>query len=77
MSIAIDGKNIPEIPPSVKVTRKPRAQRVWVLYTRDPPCIVISQLNILMPVGTATSIVVSIVTNLSVGLMPLVNMWWP
>ena len=30
-----------------------------------------------MPVGTATSIVVSIVTNLSVGSIPDVNMWWP
>ena len=77
MSIAIDGKNIPDIPPNVNVTRKPSAQRVWVLYTSDPPCIVISQLNILIPVGTATNIVVSMVTNLSVGLIPLVNMWCP
>ena len=75
--MAIDGKNIPEIPPSVNVTKNPRDQSVCVRYTREPPCIVANQLNIFMPVGTATAIVVSIITNLSHGAIPLVSIWWP
>ena len=39
--------------------------------------LVFSQLKILMPVGTATSMVVSITTKRSSGDIPLVSMWCP
>ena len=43
----------------------------------DPPCRVQIQLNILAPVGTATSIVVTMNRDLQNGDIPDVNMWWP
>ena len=74
MSRPATGKNIPEIPPIVKVTKKPSDQSVCVLKTNEPPQSVANQLKIFTPVGIATNIVVNIITSLKVGSIPLVSM---
>ena len=77
MSKGIDAKMIPVIPPIVKVITVPEAKIIGVFITTDPPVIVASQLKILIPVGTAASIVVSITINLNKGSAPVVDMWCP
>ena len=70
-------KNIPEIPPSVKVTKNPSDQRVCVFITRLPPHRVASQLNILAPVGIATAMVVTMKAARQKASIPEVSMWCP
>ena len=77
MSSGIEARIIPVIPPIVKVIIVPNAKIMGVLVTIDPPVIVASQLKILIPVGTATSMVVSITTKRNSGSAPVVNMWCP
>ena len=77
MSRPATGKNIPLRPPSVKVIRKPRDHIVWDCSFSEPPCRVQIQLNILAPVGTATSIVVTMNRDLQNGDIPDVSMWCP
>ena len=77
MSIPEFDKIIPVKPPKVNKKMKPLANNIGVFKTIRPPNIVAIQLKILIPVGTATNIVVSIVTNLSEGDIPEVNMWCP
>ena len=77
MSRGIDAKIIPVIPPIVNVIIVPKEKSIGVFRTIDPPVIVASQLKILIPVGTATSIVVSITINRNNGSAPVVNMWCP
>ena len=72
----MDGKNIPEIPPSVKVTKNPSAHKVRAIDKRTSVHS-FQPIEDLVPVGTATNIVVSIVTNLSDGDIPEVNTWCP
>ena len=77
MSSGIEARIIPVIPPIVKVMTVPNAKIMGVLVTIDPPVIVASQLKILIPVGTATSMVVSITMKRNSGSAPVVNMWCP
>ena len=77
MSSPATGKNIPEMPPSVNVTRKPSDQRVWVFMTKEPPHSVASQLKIFAPVGMATSMVVIMNAARQKGSIPEVSMWCP
>ena len=55
---------------------KPRANSIGVEKVIEPFHIVPSQLNILMPVGTAIAMVVIVNTELAIGPRPTVNMWW-
>ena len=61
----------------VKVAIAPSEKSIAALVVIEPPISVASQLKILTPVGTATSIVVSITMKRNSGSVPAVNMWWP
>src|SRR5918999_3029091 len=67
---------MPLIPPSVNIVMKPRANSIGVLRWITPRQSVASQEKILMPVGTAISIVVIIIGTRSQLNMPDTNMWW-
>ncbi len=54
---------------------KPSAHIIGVLKLSDPPHIVAIQLKILMPVGTAMTIVAAVKYIFRLTLMPTVNMW--
>jgi hypothetical protein len=58
------------------IETKPRAKSMGVLKWIRPSQSVASQLNTLIPVGTAISIVVTIIGIRSHGAMPETNMWW-
>src|SRR6266576_6728515 len=76
MSTGITASMIPLIPPSVNIVMKPSAKSIGVLRWITPLQSVASQEKILMPVGTAISIVVIIIGTRSHGNMPETNMWW-
>ena len=54
---------------------KPIAQTIGVLKLTDPPHIVAIQLKILIPVGTAITIVAAVKYIFMSTLMPVVNIW--
>src|SRR5262249_77003 len=56
--------------------RKPTQNSIGVANQIRPPYMVAIQLKILIPVGTATSIVEITKKMLEPGDMPMVNMWW-
>ena len=66
----------PVTPPMTKVGMKPEANKLAVLNVICPPHIVNSQLKILIPVGTAISIVAIENKALAIGPIPVVNIWW-
>src|SRR3954469_11991480 len=76
MSTGITASTTPEIPPSVNIVMKPSANSIGVVRWITPLHSVASQEKILMPVGTAISIVVSIIGTRSHENMPDTNMWW-
>ena len=66
----------PAKPPTMNRATKPTEKSNGVFKSMDPPQSVAIQLNILTPVGTAISIVVTVNTVLGIGPNPTVNMWW-
>jgi len=65
----------PVTPPIVNVGMKPSANKLAVVNLNWPPQMVNTQLNTLMPVGTAISIVATAKIELAIGPMPVVNIW--
>ncbi len=65
----------PVTPPTVNRKMKPIAQTIGLLNSRLPPHIVAIQLKILMPVGTAMTMVAAVKYILVFTSMPTVNMW--
>jgi len=55
---------------------KPMAHNIGVVYSKLPPYIVASQLNILIPVGTAIIIVAAVKYALVSTSIPTVYIWW-
>jgi len=60
ISIEEFARTIPVRPPIVKRNTKPKAQRKGVSWHSLAPCIVAHQLKILIPVGTAITIVAAV-----------------
>src|SRR6185312_6337143 len=75
MSIGIEPRYTPESPPITNIDTKPSANSMGVLKWIRPSHSVASQLNTLMPVGMAMSIVVAIIGMRSQGDIPETNMW--
>ena len=75
MSTGIAASMMPLIPPSVNIVMKPRANSNGVDISITPRHSVASHEKILMPVGTAISIVVIIIGTRSHCHMPDTNMW--
>src|SRR5437764_15046059 len=75
MSNGMTASMIPLIPPSVNIVMKPSANSMGVVKWITPLHNVASQEKILMPVGTAISMVVIIIGTRSHGNMPDTNMW--
>ena len=67
---------MPLMPPSVNIVMKPSANSIGVRRWITPRHSVASHEKILMPVGTAISIVVIIIGTRSHENMPDTNMWW-
>ncbi|MNW06058.1 hypothetical protein D3C71_2024000 [compost metagenome] len=63
----------PVTPPIVKVGMKPAANRLGVVKRTCPPHMVNSQLKILIPVGTAISMVETENKAFATGPRPVVN----
>ena len=66
---------MPESPPITNIERKPRANSIGVLKWIRPFHIVASHEKILIPVGTAITIDVTIIGTRSHPAMPATNMW--
>ena len=75
MSNGTTASMMPLIPPRVNIVMKPSANSSGVLRWITPRQSVASQEKILMPVGTAMSIVVIIIGIRSQLCMPDTNMW--
>ena len=75
MSTGIAASMMPLIPPSVNIVMKPSANSIGVDNSSTPRHSVASHEKILMPVGTAISIVVIIIGTRSQVHMPDTNMW--
>ena len=75
MSNGTTASMMPLIPPSVNIVRKPSANSIGVRRWITPLHSVASQEKILMPVGTAISIVVIIIGTRIQLCMPDTNMW--
>jgi len=69
-------KIIPVTPPVVNRKINPRVQSIGVEYTKFEPCRVASQLNTLIPVGTAIIMVAAVKYARVSTSIPTVNMWW-
>ena len=67
---------MPLIPPRVNIVMKPSANSMGVRRWITPLQSVASQEKILMPVGTAISIVVIIIGTRNQLHIPDTNMWW-
>ena len=67
-------KTTPVTPPTVKRNINPTDQSMGVENRIEPPHIVAIQLKILMPVGTAITIVAAVKYALVSTFMPTVNM---
>ena len=65
----------PVTPPTVNMKMKPSAHSIGVSKVRLPPHIVAIHEKILMPVGTAITIVAAVKYILVFTSMPTVNMW--
>ena len=76
MSIGTEARKMPESPPSTNIEMKPSANSIGVRKWSFPSHIVASQEKILIPVGTAMIIDVTIIGTRSHGAMPATNMWW-
>jgi hypothetical protein len=68
-------KTIPVRPPNVNKKIKPLANNIGVFNTMLPPNIVAIQLNILIPVGTAITIVALVKYARVSTSKPTVNIW--
>src|SRR3954447_22391274 len=75
MSTGIAASMMPLMPPSVNIDMKPSANSIGVDNSSTPLHSVASQEKILMPVGTAISMVVIIIGTRSQVNMPETNMW--
>lgn len=75
MSRAEFDKIIPVTPPVVNRKINPNAHSIGVEYFTLDPCRVASQLNTLIPVGTAIIIVAAVKYARVSTSMPTVNMW--
>ena len=75
MSNGMTASMMPLIPPRVNIVMNPSANSSGVLRWITPLHNVASHEKILMPVGTAISIVVSIIGTRSQGNIPDTNMW--
>ena len=75
MSIPALARTTPVTPPSVNKNIKPIANNIGVVNLIDPPHIVAIQLNILIPVGTAITIVAAVKYALVSTSSPTVYMW--
>src|SRR5438270_12924135 len=62
-------------PPMVNMATKVSAIRMGVVSLTEPPYVVEIQLKILMPVGTAISIVLAAKNEIAMGPRPVVNIW--
>src|SRR5918997_6109243 len=76
MSNGTTASMIPLTPPSVNIVMKPSANSIGVRRWITPRHSVASQEKILMPVGTAISIVVIIMGTRIQLCIPDTNMWW-
>ncbi len=63
-------------PPTVNMKMKPIAHSIGVLKESEPSHIVAIHEKILMPVGTAITIVAAVKYILVSTERPVVNMWW-
>src|ERR687890_1501386 len=75
MSTGTTARTIPEMPPSVNIVMNPSANSIGVVMWMTPRHNVASHEKILIPVGTAISIVVIIIGTRSHECMPETNMW--
>jgi len=75
MSKAEFDRMIPVTPPVVNKKINPRAQSIGAEYLTWEPWIVASQLNTLIPVGTAIIIVAAVKYARVSTSIPTVNMW--
>ncbi len=66
---------MPDSPPITNIDRKPRANSIGVVKWSRPSHMVASHEKILMPVGTAITIEVTIIGTRSQPAMPATNMW--
>ena len=66
---------MPVIPPTTKVEMKPSAKSIGVCSRTLPWYIVAIHEKILMPVGTAISMVLAAKNEAAIGPNPVVNMW--
>src|SRR3954470_3390997 len=76
MSKGTTASMMPLIPPRVNIVMKPSAKSMGVRRWITPRHMVANQEKILMPVGTAMSIVVIIIGTRIQGNIPDTNMWW-
>lgn len=67
---------MPVTPPVVNRKINPRAHSIGAEYLMCEPWIVASQLNTLIPVGTAIIIVAAVKYARVSTSIPTVNMWW-
>src|SRR5450756_445975 len=75
MSIGIEARKIPLMPPMTNIEMNPSVNSIDVVKRRCPPQRVASHEKILTPVGTAMIMDVIINGMRSSGFMPLENMW--
>ena len=73
-SIGAEARNTPVIPPMTNTTRNPTTISIAVVSQIEPRHMVASQLNTLMPVGTA--MMNDMIENQYRLIWPVVNMWW-
>ncbi len=76
MSIGTDANMIPVTPANTKLTIPPNANSIGVVSRILPPQIVATQPNTLIPVGTPTSIDVTINKIRIQPGVALANIWW-
>src|SRR5215207_4835065 len=76
MSNGTTASMMPLMPPSVNIVMNPSAKSMGVRRWMTPRQSVASHEKILMPVGTAMSIVVIIMGTRSQENIPDTNMWW-
>lgn len=75
MSIEEFARTIPVSPPIVNRNTNPKAQRNGGSWESFAPCIVAHHLKILIPVGTAITIVAAVKYARVSTSRPTVNMW--
>src|SRR3954447_21649744 len=75
MSIGTDAREIPDSSPITNIDRKPSANSMGVVKWNLPFHIVANHEKILIPVGTAITIDVTIIGTRSHDAIPATNMW--